>query len=228
MTNDLQESFAKATRYFQIGGQLEDRITEQENAINEIKMKFRREKGSKTIKWTVLFCLSIATAFIAAIAYVAGLVITHTYYEGSKTWLQIMFSKLCISSFLVFIISFLLAIASDSKTKAIEKKQKKKYEREVEPILCAEQKKLDEMERQVELFAKENFHLVEFLPMQYRNLQAVSFMLVAVSNGRADSLKEVYNLYEEQLHRWKLEMPLWETPKCRNTLQMQSLKQIPD
>ena len=41
--------------------------------------------------------------------------------------------------------------------------------------------------------------------MQYRNLQAVSFMLVAVSNGRADSLKEVYNLYEEQLHRWKLE-----------------------
>jgi hypothetical protein len=30
-------------------------------------------------------------------------------------------------------------------------------------------------------------------------------MLVAIHSGRADSLKEVYNLYEEQLHRWKLE-----------------------
>ena len=30
-------------------------------------------------------------------------------------------------------------------------------------------------------------------------------MLLAVSNGRADTLKEAMNLYEEQLHRWKLE-----------------------
>ena len=40
-------------------------------------------------------------------------------------------------------------------------------------------------------------------------------MLVAISNGRADSLKEVFNLYEEQLHRWKLEDAAMETAQTQ-------------
>ena len=47
--------------------------------------------------------------------------------------------------------------------------------------------------------------LLTFLPETYRNAEAVCFMLLAVKDGRADTLKEAMNLYEEQLHRWKME-----------------------
>ena len=47
--------------------------------------------------------------------------------------------------------------------------------------------------------------MVGFLPEKYRNLQATHFMLNAVGDGRAETLKEAFNLYEEQLHRWRME-----------------------
>ena len=47
--------------------------------------------------------------------------------------------------------------------------------------------------------------LLAFLPETYRNAEAACYMLLAVKDGRADTLKEAMNLYEEQLHRWKME-----------------------
>ena len=47
--------------------------------------------------------------------------------------------------------------------------------------------------------------LLAFLPDTYRNAEAACYMLLAVKDGRADTLKEAMNLYEEQLHRWKME-----------------------
>ena len=47
--------------------------------------------------------------------------------------------------------------------------------------------------------------LLAFLPDTYRNTEAACYMLLAVKDGRADTLKEAMNLYEEQLHRWNME-----------------------
>ena len=40
---------------------------------------------------------------------------------------------------------------------------------------------------------------ISFLPEDYRNLQAIGFMLQAVKNCRADTLKEAINLYELEI-----------------------------
>lgn len=58
---------------------------------------------------------------------------------------------------------------------------------------------------------------LEILPETYRNAEAVCFMLLAIKDGRADTLKEAINLYEEQLHRWRVENML------QDTLQMQQI-----
>lgn len=42
-------------------------------------------------------------------------------------------------------------------------------------------------------------------PPQYRSTHAIGFLLNAIQSYRADSLKEAVNLYEEQLHRHKVE-----------------------
>lgn len=43
------------------------------------------------------------------------------------------------------------------------------------------------------------------LPLDYQNEQAIAFMLTAVNNGRVDTLREAIELYEIQLHRWRVE-----------------------
>ena len=46
--------------------------------------------------------------------------------------------------------------------------------------------------------------LLEFLPEKYRNIHATTFMLEALQNLRADTLKEVINLYEAELSNIKM------------------------
>lgn len=43
------------------------------------------------------------------------------------------------------------------------------------------------------------------LPQDYRYLDAAKFILFYLENGRADNMKEACNLYEEELHRQKME-----------------------
>ena len=50
-------------------------------------------------------------------------------------------------------------------------------------------------------FLKSQAPILSFLPPDYQNLHAVGFMLTAVKNCRADTLKEVINLYESELNR---------------------------
>lgn len=44
-----------------------------------------------------------------------------------------------------------------------------------------------------------------FIPEQYRNSGAIQYICSYLENGRADSLKEALNLFEEELHRMKVE-----------------------
>lgn len=57
----------------------------------------------------------------------------------------------------------------------------------------------------LEEFLKSNMELLNILPKNYRYPLAANFIAEVLENGRADSLKEAYNLYEEQIHRWKME-----------------------
>ena len=54
-------------------------------------------------------------------------------------------------------------------------------------------------------FVSKNGSVLEILPPNYRNTFACGFILTSVVNKRADSLKEAINLYEETLHRMRME-----------------------
>lgn len=46
---------------------------------------------------------------------------------------------------------------------------------------------------------------LEFLPADYCNTIVIQEMMKYVSQERAYNMPECINLYEEQLHRWKME-----------------------
>ena len=43
------------------------------------------------------------------------------------------------------------------------------------------------------------------VPSQYRYFVAISYIYECLNNGRASDLKEALNLFEEQMHRWRME-----------------------
>ena len=69
----------------------------------------------------------------------------------------------------------------------------------------ADEAAIAQLEADAVTLQKAATELLAFLPETYRNAEAACYMLLAVKDGRADTLKEAMNLYEEQLHRWKLE-----------------------
>lgn len=112
--------------------------------------------------------------------------------------------------FLVGLIAFLapLIVPIVMVTKNIKHKPKaqKAYDHYYNTTYLPERNRLnDELDR-LDIsetdWTKENKRLLEFLPHDYRELVAVSFMMNAVKNCRADTLKEAVNLFEEEKHHW--------------------------
>ena len=191
------ERLAVATRYFQIEQKLEDRVRiEMANWIL-LKSEFEEKYEKRRVPYHNVECLSYLLVFGGGIWFIAGLIALAMMGVSSGVDVAVVVLPL--------VIGILLCWYANSAIKSINKEKNEKKETELEPQLKEIGMHLKEANAALKKFHEENSELVAFLPKQYANLEAVSFMLVAIHSGRADSLKEVYNLYEEQLHRWKLE-----------------------
>lgn len=65
--------------------------------------------------------------------------------------------------------------------------------------------RLDEIKKQIKELGTTLLDVVDVIPDDYCYYEAVTYIRDCLRNWRADSMKEALNLYEEQLHRWKLE-----------------------
>ena len=86
-------------------------------------------------------------------------------------------------------------------------KAKKDYDKalaQINPKIEEERKGIEKIEKECTELAPYKAKALEFLPEAYWNLDAVAFMLMAIKNGRADTLKEVINLYEQELRHWEM------------------------
>lgn len=68
------------------------------------------------------------------------------------------------------------------------------------------EKQLDLISDKVEAIVNENLDLINNIGRDYRYYDAVAFFEKVIMNGQADSLKEATNLYEEYLHRLRMEI----------------------
>lgn len=108
-------------------------------------------------------------------------------------------------AFLLSIAFIILARVILAKHKIDTKNLIKKHRQEDEVKNQADEAAIAQLEADAVTLQKAATELLAFLPETYRNAEAACYMLLAVKDGRADTLKEAMNLYEEQLHRWKME-----------------------
>lgn len=91
---------------------------------------------------------------------------------------------------LVAPIAFLLIWDNKRKEKAIRRKEREIYETQQEIMQYVKANNIPEL---------------YYLPENYRYFIAVKYIRDCIANQRAHNLSDAINLYEEQMHRWKVE-----------------------
>ncbi len=200
MNKELCENLATAVDYFQCGERFKELLNEQDEKVQTLEKRFRADKNRGEGKFMFLFVLAVIGMVSSGLIILATAIMLFSgdqFGEGDFIILS------TLPFMLLFSVGLFAFVKIHEKTK--ERKFKKIYQNEIQPQIDQAKEEVNNIKIAVQEFAQKNLHLIEFLPMQYRHLQAVSFMFYAVKNGRADTLKEAINLYEEQLHRWKVE-----------------------
>jgi len=64
---------------------------------------------------------------------------------------------------------------------------------------------IDRISTEIEQTAVENADIINSMPRDYRYYDAAVFIESALENGRAESMKEAINLYENHLHQMRME-----------------------
>ena len=91
-----------------------------------------------------------------------------------------------------------MSILLDTK---ISEKHKKEKENRIK-VLKSE---LDTRTEWISQYIEKHCDDISCVPSNYFYPIAIDYFIEVLSNGRAESFKEAMNLYEEQLHRWKIE-----------------------
>ena len=102
---------------------------------------------------------------------------------------------------LIMLIAGIVQKINFKKYKGSEEKRIEEMGQTEDAVLEEEAQKCRRIKSEKAEFLKSQASILSFLPSDYQNLHAVGFMLTAVKNCRADTLKEAINLYESELNR---------------------------
>lgn len=185
----------------------ENRFTSEINEITEIVDGAKEEFFQKASKKASDFAAtSLIPMIIGAIAGIVGV----SAINGGD------FPKLAICALLfVGAIAACIPLLKKYGQYSNESKVKEMWEHYIDVEHASVVRHLGELCVAREKFRKEFGEFVEFVPAQYRNLQAVSYFLTMVHDERADSMKEAMRMYDEQVHRWKMESAAARTAQAK-------------
>ena len=191
MDKELYQKLAGATKYLQL---VEDGcaliLSKQEEA-KELEKNHKAQRYKKKAPFEKFIWIFSWLSLVSFIGIIGAIIVKSVYYT-------IIISLL----FALFLSIFIFIIVSE---KRVDKKFAVIYENETKPKIMSCISDIEQIKEAVERFGEANKHVLDFLPHKYRNLEAASYMLMVVVDQRAETFKEALNLYEEQLHRWRLE-----------------------
>ncbi len=196
------EYYAMLDRYNNAISNLMEQNLDLDIDYDNIKRKgFRAAPGILIIIFSGVFllfaCPFACTIMISAIPYgdtelELGLLVS--------VLLSMLIIPLTVCAALVYKLVFCRA-----RTRKIQQHAQQEWLAKYGPIKANNEKAIDQLISESKAFSEKNRVVLDFLPDIYRSQLAAAFMERTVRTGRADTLKEAINLYEEQLHRWTLE-----------------------
>ena len=201
MNKELYQSLVSATKYCQVCEQALGLIQSKQEEIHVVQENFPKLKWRKThLKETAFhFC-----CWLFAVSIIT-LISTFIYFATEGEDYRFLAPIFIAGATIFIMISLFLLVISRSGLKKAIRETDHIYKYQIEPEITKGLQEIKEIKDETEKYGVAYRHLLDFLPAKYRNFQATSYMLMAVTDQRAETLKEAMNLYEEQLYRWKIE-----------------------
>jgi len=196
MNEELFDKLFYASEYYRISDQHDAIVSRFCDDIANCKYKYAEMKNKKNSP----VALNILSIWMGTGFWVMTL--AHLVATEPKPFLAFLSLILAIGTTIVFPIWY---SKHCKKSKKHAKKADEYWYKELAPIVAKDEENIARANKEWKAFAEANKDIIEFLPQPYRNYSATSYMAIAVGKCRADTFKEAANLYEEQLHRWRLE-----------------------
>lgn len=196
-----------------------------QNKIRTLKEKiFLRERERKELETLLLndkpWGYGTKRGWATALFIVAGVILVPIVQAINRSPMiteVLIMMGMCIGSSAIAALLLVSAHASLKKKTAQDEQRIKKQFDEDKVKNQADSAEISQLNKENAQLLDNGKAFLEILPETYRNAEAACFMILAVKDGRADNLKEAMNMYEEQLHRWKMENML------QDALQMQQI-----
>lgn len=174
-------------------------LFDTKDKVNEARKSYGKWQG-----WGTFFIIfGLGNTLLFAIAIITT---TVEFIMSGRTIVVAEVIAVVVIMVILLVMAF-FGICLIIAAKAKRRRRVKKVTKEVAIAEVEIQKDIDKIEDDIDKlrdglqkFADANRHFLDFLPSNYRNPQAIGFMLRAIENLRADTLTDVINLYEQELH----------------------------
>ena len=210
---------------------LQDEIEDDELAVEEsesdITGKYPPGYNLKSIVGILLGLASGGIAGFCLIGTVVGLLSYLEQPDPNMLGATLFFAVCCAVSTLLLVVALVLIFSAKISRKKYIKRATAEYEEfkvQMEEKIAELNEQIDTIQSDLNEYMNAKQHYLEFLPTSYRNVMAVGFMLEAVQNLRADTLKEAINLYEQELKHMAA-MEVAELQRAQNENLMYLLEQ---
>ncbi len=179
-------------------------IQNLEDKKNELYADYERTKKKGFSAVPGVLILIFSSIFLWIVGFFVGFIILDAL--RSDILLSLLQIGMTLVAFIipVFPITYKLTICR-SKNKKIDKENDEYFSETYMPLFQENEQNIVNLAKERDEFIASTEHLLDFLPGNYRSDLAIAYMEKVVRTGRADTLKEAMNLFEEQLHRWTLE-----------------------
>lgn len=194
MNVQLFNDLYNASEYYRINNTYNHKISQYKNEIQECKNKYIELKSKKKSPAVINSVFLVFASLAILMAILSS--------QNDNPYTKII--ALCFA-----VVSIIIVIINTIYCKSVETTSSKKADNlwysNWGPIVSENEKNIQKATRELTKFKYDNNSCIKFLPQEYQNYQATSYMALAVGKNRADTFKEAANLYEEQLHRWRIE-----------------------
>lgn len=214
MNNELHSQLVAACERFVVLNKFDAAIARLNELKREIiaSYEYEKKKGvstGKSIAKILVPSIIICTLLITFLLFTFTFIVVDKNTAAGTT-ADVLDFLFILSPFILVSIPFLLVfIYKKTVVQRKEKQRKQELDKFTQTIFIPQRDKvgaaISQLEREKRIFLNNTKDILDFMPEHYRTNLAVAYLERVVRTGRADTLKEGLNLFEEQLHRWQME-----------------------
>ncbi len=211
MNNQLNQQFFDLYTFLNVAKKYSDTISAFENDSKMCEQHFFSIKNKRISA----FVPNILCIFFGIGIFLMGLLVCVSSLANADKTLQTVdlyisnssafFTGIIICAFsLVLIIIIPIVVNTSCKKKRVQQaKQADEFWTTVgSPTMVENNRAIEQLRKEYSVFTDKYMYTLDFLPSQYHRMDTIAHMYSIVSSGRADTLKEVISIYEEEM-RWQ-------------------------